>query len=127
MLRVRIAKLAENIDLISKRISILGIKDIDKPPQGQVLRLQQMVRSAATNFIKEQLLNADPLPSEEEYEAFKEKRRKAIEARIEYERQMEIEELQRERRKEQQKRDGISNDGVNVARTDQVIYNFLIN
>lgn len=117
-MRVKIAKLAENIDLISKRISILGIKNIDNPPQGQALRLQQMVRSAATIFLKEHLLNAEPLPTEEEYEAFKEKRKRAIEARIEYERQMEIEELQREKRREQ--RETVNSDGLNVSRNDQV-------
>ncbi|XP_046733787.1 rabenosyn-5 [Diprion similis] len=119
-LRVKIAKLAENIDLISKRISILGIKDVDNPPKGQTLKLQQMVRSAATTFLKEHLLNSEPLPTEEEYTTFKERRRKAIEERIEHERQMEMEELQRERRREQQKREVLTSDFVIVSRNDQL-------
>ncbi|XP_012255541.2 rabenosyn-5 isoform X2 [Athalia rosae] len=121
VLKGRIEKLAANIDLISKKILILGIKDVDNPPQGQVLRLQQMVRSSATIFLKEHLPDAEQLPTEEEYIALKEKRRQAIEARIEYERQMELEELQKEKRRELQKREGASTDSIPGSRSEQLV------
>ncbi|KAG7202302.1 hypothetical protein KM043_018634 [Ampulex compressa] len=102
-LRVKIAKLGENIDLISKRIVVLGTKDVDNPPQGQELRLHQMVRATAMIFLKEELLNMQALPTEEEFIILQEERQKRIEARVAYERQ--LEEEQREKTKEQRKRD----------------------
>lgn len=101
ILRVKIAKIGENVDNISKRIPAIGTVDMDSPPQGQALRLHQMVRASAMIFLKEQLLTIPPLPSEEAYLALQEKRQKRIEERVAFERQLEIEEALRERRKEQ--------------------------
>ncbi|EFN64699.1 Rabenosyn-5 [Camponotus floridanus] len=105
-LRVKLAKLGENIDATSKRILILGAKkDVQDPQeiQSQELRLYQMVRTSAMIFLKEELLTLQPLSSVEEYVALREERQNRIEARIAYERQ--LEEDQREKSKEQRKRD----------------------
>ncbi|XP_072754047.1 rabenosyn-5 [Anoplolepis gracilipes] len=105
-LRVKLAKLGENIDATSKRILILGMKKDTQDPQeiqGQELRLYQMVRTSAMIFLKEELLTLQPLSSTEEYVTLREERQKKIEARIAYERQ--LEEEQREKLKEQRKKD----------------------
>ncbi|XP_011311929.1 rabenosyn-5 isoform X1 [Fopius arisanus] len=101
ILRVKIAKIGENVDNISKRILAIGTADVDNPPQGQALRLHQMVRASAMIFLKEHLLTIPSLPSEEVYLELQEKRQKRIEERVAFERQMEIEEALKERRKEQ--------------------------
>ncbi|XP_003488110.1 rabenosyn-5 [Bombus impatiens] len=102
-LRNKIAKLGENIDLISKRISVLGMRCVENPPQDQELRLHHMVRVSAMIFLKEELLSVQALPSEERYAELQKERQRRIEARIAYERQ--LEEEQRERPKEQRKRE----------------------
>ncbi|XP_012284186.1 rabenosyn-5 [Orussus abietinus] len=99
VLRVKIAKVGENIDGISKGILVLGSKDVDSAPQGQDLRLRQMVRASAMLFLKEDLLNVPALPTEEEYAALQEKQ---IEARNAYERQFKIDEVLKDRRQELQ-------------------------
>ncbi|XP_034944042.1 rabenosyn-5 [Chelonus insularis] len=101
ILRIKIAKVGENVDNISKRILAIGTADIDNPPQGQTLKLHQMIRASAMIFLKEKLLTIPSLPTEEEYIALQERRQRKIEERIAYERQLEIEETLRERRKEQ--------------------------
>ncbi|CAK9800806.1 Rbsn [Anthophora quadrimaculata] len=102
-LRVKIAKLGENIDLISKRISVLGTRCVENPPQEQELRLHHMVRVSAMIFLKDELLSVQSLPSVERYEELQNERQKRLEARIAYERQ--LEEEQRERSKEQRRKE----------------------
>ncbi|XP_015127784.1 rabenosyn-5 isoform X2 [Diachasma alloeum] len=114
ILRVKIAKIGENVDNISKRILAIGTADVDNPPQGQALRLHQMVRASAMIFLKEHLLTIPSLPSEEVYLALQEKRQQRIEERVAFERQLEIEEALRERRKEQRvdNKSGMSSSSV---------------
>lgn len=120
--RVKLAKLGENIDATSKRILVLGgKKSTQEEPQemqGQELRLYQMVRTSAMIFLKEELLTLQPLPSVEEYATLQEERQKRIEARIAYERQLEE---QREKPKEQRKRDTWNLDSNPPVKTNQVI------
>ncbi|XP_071575526.1 rabenosyn-5 [Temnothorax nylanderi] len=119
-LRVKLAKLGENIDATSKRILVLGVKKGTEDSQealGQELRLYQMVRTSAMIFLKEELLALQPLPSVEEYAALQEERQKRIEARIAYERQ--LEEEQREKPKEQRKKDTWNLDSSPALKTSQ--------
>lgn len=121
-LRVKLAKLGENIDATSKRILVLGVKKGTEDSQealGQELRLYQMVRTSAMIFLKEELLTLQPLPSPEEYAALQEDQQKRIEARIAYERQ--LEEEQREKPKEQRKKDTWNLDSSPALKTSQVI------
>jgi rabenosyn-5 len=120
--RVRLAKLGENIDATSKRILILGGKKNTQEElqetQEREVRLYQMVRTSAMIFLKEELLTLQPLPSVEEYAALQEERQKKIEARIAYERQLEE---QREKPKEQRKRDTWNSDNNPPIKTNQVL------
>lgn len=105
-LRIKLAKLGENIDAASKKIMILGVKKDteESSTQGQELRLYQMIRTSAMIFLKEELLTLQPLPTVEEYAVLQEERQKRIEARIAYERQLE-DEQEREKPREQRKRE----------------------
>ena len=93
-LRIKIAKLGESIDLISKRISVLGTRCVENPPQDQELRLHHMVRVSAVIFLKEELLTVQVLPSKEKYAELQKERQKRLEARIAYERQLEEEQFE---------------------------------
>uniref|UniRef100_A0A146KQ84 Rabenosyn-5 n=1 Tax=Lygus hesperus TaxID=30085 RepID=A0A146KQ84_LYGHE len=79
--KVKLLRLSENIDSLSSKIAVLGT-DSDNPPQGQVLRLQNMVRSACTTFLREQALNLPSIPNEEELERIQHRRREKITAKI---------------------------------------------
>lgn len=118
-LRNKIAKLGENIDLISKRISVLGMRCVENPPHDQELRLHHMVRVSAMIFLKEELLSVQALPSEERYGELQKERQRRIEARIAYERQ--LEEEQRERPKEQRKRETWNLEVRPIMKENQVI------
>lgn len=121
-MRMKLAKLGENIDATSKRILILGAKkgtqEEPQEAQGQELRLYQMVRTSAMIFLKEELLTLQPVPSVEEYLVLQEERQKKIEARIAYERQLEE---QWEKPKEQRKRDPWTLDNNLPVKTNQVV------
>ncbi|BET00433.1 Rabenosyn Rab Hypothetical protein domain [Nesidiocoris tenuis] len=82
--KVKLLRLSENIDVLSSKISVLGI-DSDNPPQGQALRLQNMIRSACTMYLREQALSLPNLPTEEELERIQHRRREKITAKIQEE------------------------------------------
>ncbi|KAL1117230.1 hypothetical protein AAG570_004556 [Ranatra chinensis] len=67
---------------LNAKLAVLGTKDTDAPPQGQALRLQMAVRSAAVGYLRNQLLRLPPLPTEQQFEEMQEKRRREITARI---------------------------------------------
>jgi len=91
LLRVKLLKVAENIDLMSKKIAGLGL---DQLPEGAAeagglprrFHLQNQVRRASVNFIKETLVGLPSLPSEEELVKLQEKRKEEIAAKVEEER-----------------------------------------
>lgn len=119
-LRVKIAKLGENIDSISKRISVLGTRCVENPPQEQEHRLHEMVRVSAMIFLKEELLSIQGLPSRETYAELQKERQKRLEARIAYERQ--LEEEQRDKLKEQRKRETWNTETRSSVKENQVIF-----
>jgi hypothetical protein len=88
LLRVKILKIAENVDIISKKISIL---DTEYPepgfPSGLQLQLQQRVRMSAVSFVKDGLVGLPGLPSEEEFETLKKRRREEAERKVAEEKQ----------------------------------------
>ncbi|XP_001606370.1 rabenosyn-5 isoform X1 [Nasonia vitripennis] len=96
VVRGKIAKIGDNIDLISKRIStLITIDENSSAALKQEFRLHQMVRSAAMIYLKNELLRTPPVPTTEEYEAIKKARQERIKARIAYERQLEEEQLEK--------------------------------
>ncbi|XP_011496703.1 PREDICTED: rabenosyn-5 [Ceratosolen solmsi marchali] len=106
MVRGKIAKIGDNIDIISKRIATLvNIDDDSAVSLKQEYRLNQMVRTTAMIYLKNELLRTPPVPTTEEYEAIKKERQERIKARIAYERQLEEEQMekQKESQREYQK------------------------
>lgn len=100
LLRVKIAKIGDNIDTASKRILSLGPPD-DPDCQRSETRLYKMVRSAAKLFLKEQLSTIPNVPTEEEYAMLQEMREKRIQDKIANIKFVEMEE-HKERLKQQQ-------------------------
>jgi len=86
MLRVKLLKVAENIDMMSKKIQALGVETLPEDREGQPLPrrflLQNQVRRAAVNFIKETLVGLPSLPSDEELEKIKERKKEEIAKRV---------------------------------------------
>uniref|UniRef100_A0A673FKF7 Rabenosyn-5-like n=1 Tax=Sinocyclocheilus rhinocerous TaxID=307959 RepID=A0A673FKF7_9TELE len=89
-LRMEILKYYELLDVLSKKILALGLKD-EVQPHPKALQLQRMVRYTATLFIQEKLLGLTSLPTKEKYEELKEKRREEQEKRAQQERQAGLE------------------------------------
>jgi len=88
ILRVKLLKLAESIDSLSNKIAILGTKDVENPPRGKTLQLQQMIRTAATSYLKEQVVALPTLPTESQLKALQDRRRQEVSARIQQEKQL---------------------------------------
>ena len=87
MLRIKLLKIAENIDLMSKKIASLGSESQDEnQPRPRTMLLQSQIRRAAVNFIKETLVGLPSLPNDEELSKRREERRKEMERRVEEER-----------------------------------------
>lgn len=105
ILRGKIAKVGESIDLISKKILLLSVNsDTGAVTNAIELKLHKTIREAAMKFITDRLTELPTLPSEQEYLALQDEREKRIQARIAYEKQLEAEEMQKEKRREQQQK-----------------------
>lgn len=117
---MKIAKIGENIDLISKKMLVMGLNDNNDAQQQQERRLREMVRTSTVIFVKDQLVGMPSLPSEDEYAELKEKRQQRIDSRIAYELQLEIEKEQRQKRKDLQK--DVWNSQTDSSKTNQVLY-----
>lgn len=59
----------------SNKIAILGTKDVENPPRGKSLQLQHMIRTAATSYLREQLVALPTLPTEAQLKALQNQRR----------------------------------------------------
>ena len=103
VLRVKIAKIGDHIDTISKKIANLSPPS-DENAQTAEGRLYNMIRTSAKIFLKEYLSSIPILPTEEEYAALQDIRQKRINAKIAYVQQLEMEE-QREKLKHMQRND----------------------
>ncbi|XP_067269057.1 rabenosyn-5 [Pseudorasbora parva] len=108
-LRMEIQKYYELIDVLSKKILTLGIKD-EVQPHPKALQLQRMVRYTATLFIQEKLLGLTSLPTKEKHEELKEKRREELEKRAQQERQAGLE-AQKRRLENEKNRPALSANG----------------
>ncbi|CAN0100250.1 unnamed protein product [Lampetra fluviatilis] len=85
-MRMELMKLYELVDIISKKILNLGVKD-DPPPHAKALKLQKMIRYSVSLFVQEKLLGLQSLPTDDRYEELKEGRRREAESRVMQERQ----------------------------------------
>ena len=87
-LRVKLLKVAENIDLMSKKIQALGVDNNNQEVQEGMAKprrfaLQDQVRRASINFIKETLVGLPSLPSDEELAKIQERRKMEIARQLE--------------------------------------------
>jgi len=89
VLRVKLLKIAENVDSMSKKISTLGTEEIAEDEITKNQRrflLQNQIRRASVNFIKETLVGLPSLPSPEELVKLQQRRKEEIARKIEEER-----------------------------------------
>nr|XP_020031200.1 rabenosyn-5 [Castor canadensis]XP_020031201.1 rabenosyn-5 [Castor canadensis] len=93
-LRVEVQKVYELIDILSKKILTLGLNQ-DPPPHPNTLRLQRMIRYSATLFVQEKLLGLMSLPTKEQFEELKKKRKQDLEQKRIMERQAVLESQRR--------------------------------
>ncbi|XP_025872769.1 rabenosyn-5 [Vulpes vulpes] len=93
-LRVEVQKVYELIDALSKKILTLGLNQ-DPPPHPNTLRLQKMIRYSATLFVQEKLLGLMSLPTREQFEELKKKRKQEMERKRILERQAVLESQRR--------------------------------
>ena len=86
-LRVKLLKVAENIDLMSKKIQALGVDNSQEVQEGMAkprrFALQDQVRRASINFIKETLVGLPSLPSDDELVKIQERRKMEIARQLE--------------------------------------------
>ncbi|XP_049496986.1 rabenosyn-5 isoform X1 [Panthera uncia] len=93
-LRIEVQKVYELIDALSKKILTLGLNQ-DPPPHPNTLRLQRMIRYSATLFVQEKLLGLMSLPTREQFEELKKKRKQEMERKRILERQAALESQRR--------------------------------
>ncbi|XP_075839568.1 rabenosyn-5 isoform X2 [Microtus pennsylvanicus] len=86
-LRVEVQKVYELIDALSKKILTLGLNQ-DPSPHPNTVRLQRMIRYSATLFVQEKLLGLMSLPTKEQFEELKRKRKQDLEQKRTMERQI---------------------------------------
>lgn len=89
-LRSKIGHVAETVDVISKKI--LGINTQEGSREEA---LKKSVRLACIKYIKEELLSLPPLPLEEDIKKIQEKRKRETEMRIERERRLASEAIEK--------------------------------
>uniref|UniRef100_A0A8C8S8L3 Rabenosyn, RAB effector n=1 Tax=Pelusios castaneus TaxID=367368 RepID=A0A8C8S8L3_9SAUR len=100
-LRVEVQKVYELIDALSKKILTLGLNE-EPQPHPKTLQLQRMIRYSATLFVQEKLLGLMSLPTKDQYEQLKEKRKQEIDRKLYMERQATLE---TQRRLEEKQKD----------------------
>lgn len=79
--RIKLARLGEIIDAMSRRINALGVQG-DIPLNPSQRQLQSRIRAAAVNFIQQKLSGLPPIPTQSEYEKLREEKLKAEEAAL---------------------------------------------
>ncbi|XP_044307166.1 rabenosyn-5 [Varanus komodoensis] len=103
-LRMELQKMYELIDALSKKILTLGLNE-EPQPHPRTLHLQRMIRYSATLFVQEKLLGLMSLPTQDQYEELKEKKKQELERKLQMERQATLE---TQRRLEEKSMDFIS-------------------
>lgn len=101
----------------SKKILNLGLNSEEEPSQKQLL-LQRSIRIYATNFMQDNMLGLQSLPSEEQYVKLQEARKLEIQNRIAAERQAMFEAQERERKAKEHKEQKEMTRSENVKQTE---------
>ncbi|KAL5014503.1 hypothetical protein ScPMuIL_008773 [Solemya velum] len=118
--RLKLVKLYEAVDQLSKRIMVLGFED-DKTPAAKQIILQKAIRSYASTFMQENMMGLQALPTIEQYTNLQEKRKIEIQQRIAYERQVTIEAQEREKRIEESHHKDVPIKSSNTSPTKAVV------
>nr|CAB3267942.1 rabenosyn-5 [Phallusia mammillata] len=92
-LRLKLMKLYEVIDVVSKKIAAMDTENEENPPPGICLQLQSSIRRASHMYLQENMLTLQSLPSLPKLELLQKERRKEQERRVRRQR----EEAERER------------------------------
>ena len=85
MLRMKLLKMAEIVDAMSKKIATLEVEGAEvegSPDFGLVKTLKSRIRNSAINFVKDTLVGLPSVPTEEELVKLKENRKKEAEKKI---------------------------------------------
>ena len=87
-LRLKLLKLAESVDLMSKKIAVLGTECQSEghSADSRKFLLQTQIRRASVNFIKETLVGLPSLPTEEEFVKLQQRRKEFVARKVEEER-----------------------------------------
>ena len=96
-IRLKLLKIGESVDLVSKKIAELG-KSEDESSQiinSRRFLLQNQIRRASVNFIKDTLVGLPSLPSEEKLTEARKQRQEETARRVEEERRKAKEARQR--------------------------------
>jgi len=84
--KVKLFKLFETVDVISKKIQFLGTSG-EAQPQPQALRLQRSIRNHAAGYLQENMFTAPSLPTRDKYEELVRIREKDLERQRQEEKQ----------------------------------------
>ncbi|CAK1545128.1 unnamed protein product [Leptosia nina] len=106
-MRGKIGKLAEGIDLLSKQIVTFAGE-----PGTRQAKLQNSIRQAAVNYIKEELLSLRKLPTESRIEEVRKERYERAQ------RQVELERRRVEKEREWKEGEGSRNGGASIQHDD---------
>jgi len=93
LLRLKLLKMAETVDAVSKRIAGLQLGDddqLDPLAMGSYATLKSRIRIASVNFVKETLVGLPGIPTEEELSRLQESRKKEASLRVEEEKKQSV-------------------------------------
>ncbi|XP_046371772.2 rabenosyn-5-like [Haliotis rufescens] len=100
ILRTKLTRQYEVVDQLSKKILVLNLND-DPQPNPRQLYLQKAIRVYASNFMHENLLGLQVLPTEEEYKILQGRRKEEIQRKIAAERQAAMDAQEKEKRQDE--------------------------
>ncbi|CAL1539277.1 unnamed protein product [Lymnaea stagnalis] len=96
IMRTKLVKLYEAVDQLSKKIMVFDL-NTEQGANPKQVHLQKSIRLYASNFMQENLMGLQALPSEEDYNKLRQRRAEEIQRKIAAERQAVMEAQERER------------------------------
>lgn len=97
ILRTKLVKLYEAVDQLSKKILVMDLRNDEQSSNPRQVLLQKSIRMYASNFMQENMIGLQSLPSEEDYNKLRQARAAEIQRRIAAERRAAMEAQDRER------------------------------
>ncbi|GFO21195.1 Rabenosyn-5 [Plakobranchus ocellatus] len=103
ILRTKLVKLYEAVDQLSKKILVLDLRSEEQTSNPRQVLLQKSIRIYASNFMQDNMIGLQSLPSEEEYNKLRQARAAEIQRRIAAERRAAMEAQDREKKERAEK------------------------